>query len=822
MPSIEILDVSRNKIRAMPKRPGTLDRLRVFSISRNRIRRLPNYFATLTSLRVLKMDHNPIVWPPRDVTTFIEAPSPREVAASEGGSDASSVAMATWLKSMQEWMRKNPYTRPTTQGSARRFYAGDDSDARCVPRSLGFRILTLTLRDRWDEDGADRGIYTHRKLDSLEESPTIPQSAPRSPLPPSPRPPSRSPLFSESPGKHVRNASATLETPEIRKRPELRLKKSLPDLRRNHGEIMVERRAEIDGFRPFMGGSQRSPLPPLDSTMRAPSMTSSSSAMAPSTTSSSVSNGSPEQRKTPGLPTSGSVRFNELQVAGHERDTARRKAADEQLQGDRNSGAYFRRLSMLPASTISKRVPEPLLKLVDAIRGILFSLSQIYAALKQFVVFASYDRLPGAISRVMSSADESMGRLIDSLDRFDSRTRRGSPDAEVVRQLFETCRENVSVFGTLASVLSIQLKVLVGPADVRYSRTLLLNLYGSSVEISLAWAAITPLVPAVAQILFPEKQLEAAVRLLPPTPAAVAPGPGPAKQPQSTSTLGAPLTTTRAGPMSPSGRPKARRHAGSFSVEDVRTGASMPMVSASLNHGGMTAANAPEMPSPPPSMAAIMRQQADTVVPSAATSRLAGRLARNGLPSSLGLQPPVMADILAAQNMPPSPFGAAPSFGPPGPLSAQGPKVPTPAPRSALPTHSRSTTPTHVVPAPGSSRTDQDFLDMAEATTNIAVSVSTMLLETLGRAVGEAGKRYGTPNAAFNKARELLELCETELEATRKLRLSLTRVRGLGGDGSGARERTATISALDARRVYEDSTMFVKVRSCFSARLVRI
>jgi Leucine-rich repeat (LRR) protein len=60
MPSLEILDISRNKIRKLPLTCGTLKNLKVrrgtvsktgltssqvFSISKNRIKRLPPYFA---------------------------------------------------------------------------------------------------------------------------------------------------------------------------------------------------------------------------------------------------------------------------------------------------------------------------------------------------------------------------------------------------------------------------------------------------------------------------------------------------------------------------------------------------------------------------------------------------------------------------------------------------------------------------------------------------------------------------------------------------------------------------------------------------------
>ena len=45
MASLEILDVSKNKIESMPRSCGTLKNLKVLSIKENAIRKLPPYFA---------------------------------------------------------------------------------------------------------------------------------------------------------------------------------------------------------------------------------------------------------------------------------------------------------------------------------------------------------------------------------------------------------------------------------------------------------------------------------------------------------------------------------------------------------------------------------------------------------------------------------------------------------------------------------------------------------------------------------------------------------------------------------------------------------
>ncbi|KAA1095271.1 RAM signaling network component [Puccinia graminis f. sp. tritici] len=507
MPSLEILDVSRNKIKAFPRRPGSLDRLRVLSVSRNRIKRLPNYVANLTTLRVLKIDHNPVIWPPKELVTFVDAceradedeVDPTHRARDDGSShirtrtpsSETSTSMAQWLRTLQEWMRKNPYVRPVKQiRPSTGEIVGDPSEFGALRSAVDF----------------ERSFHNFKGTQSPDISPVMTLSSGG---------PGTSPVTTSVPisrttteaydhmVQHNRNASSSSSSQWVRKRPELRLKKSLPDLRRNHAEIMVERSADVE--RAYFGLNRSTPiLPPSSSSSVTFSLNSPNLADRGPRSAMALSSGT----STPGLatnnppPSTSQVSFNESDLVRPGASQIRRikigtSAEDDSLAGDRNSGAYFRRLSMLPASTISKQVPTPLLQLMDGIRGILFSLSQIYAALKQFVMFATQDRLPGALSRMTSAADDSMGKLINSLDRFDSSTRRAQPELEVVQQVFKSCRDNVIVFGKLVNVLSIQLKVLTASADVRYSRTLLLSLYGATAEIAMSWQMITPLVDDV-------------------------------------------------------------------------------------------------------------------------------------------------------------------------------------------------------------------------------------------------------------------------------------------------------------------------------------
>jgi hypothetical protein len=77
MTSLEILDVSRNRIRSIPARIANLTSLKVLAIAKNKIEELPVCLGDINSLQVLKLDGNPLVFPPPDVCTIKDgAPSP--------------------------------------------------------------------------------------------------------------------------------------------------------------------------------------------------------------------------------------------------------------------------------------------------------------------------------------------------------------------------------------------------------------------------------------------------------------------------------------------------------------------------------------------------------------------------------------------------------------------------------------------------------------------------------------------------------------------------------------------------------------------------
>jgi Leucine-rich repeat (LRR) protein len=90
--SLEILDVSRNKLRHIPSKIANLTSLKVLAIAKNKIEELPVCLGEINSLQVLKIDGNHLKFPPPDVCTIRNnAPSP----ANENERDA---VIATQVK----------------------------------------------------------------------------------------------------------------------------------------------------------------------------------------------------------------------------------------------------------------------------------------------------------------------------------------------------------------------------------------------------------------------------------------------------------------------------------------------------------------------------------------------------------------------------------------------------------------------------------------------------------------------------------------------------------------------------------------------------
>src|SRR5258706_3932194 len=461
MPWLEILDLSRNYISSFPENPGSLLSLRVLHIGRNRITSLPQYFPDFRDLSLFKVADNPITWPPNQIINGPEdSTKQREVQE--------------WIENIKRWMLEHsdvsgPLSDPLTQES---YSPPSEVDLTSDDEKVSVRSYTSS-RAHFRNPSID-SVGSHYSTTSGPQSgassPRRPQGLRTLSESPSPDIPIDTPQISLEDqidalarhlhGQHGRNASysvSLLHSPVHA----LSLKKSLPELRTF--QLSADNRSRSRAS--ALNGNDGPSLPNAR----------------PSNSSATSSNDT--IRKAPGRVLQESPRASPLPA----------------MDGERNR--YFKRLSTLPASTISKAVPASLLDTIDACRGILFALSQIYTSLHHYAVYAINDRLASVIWKVLYASPNFLQTLIGALDRFDNHCLRGTPAPSACRGVLEACRDCVSVFTKVVGVLQIHLKVLAGADDVRYSRTLLLMLYGSMAEISNSWQSMAPHMEAMTALV---------------------------------------------------------------------------------------------------------------------------------------------------------------------------------------------------------------------------------------------------------------------------------------------------------------------------------
>ncbi|OCH95055.1 hypothetical protein OBBRIDRAFT_746629 [Obba rivulosa] len=584
MPSLEILDISRNKIQELPSEPGTLVNLRVLSMQRNKIQRLPRYLAQLRQLVVLKVNHNPLEWPPKAVRDL-------------SGDSEDSQHMIEWIRDLQAWLESNadPSDREDTTSAQYEIpapsYNADTGPA--VDSVSDFPSLLLTrpnpprvaalrhvrsfslesensVYSSLDKHSSPFGHDQQPRLQLENVGSLLRKSASNSPT--------RSPdSYLPTPGEstsstddiaidashvfgHVRDPRV-LATADDAYRSPLPPKKSLPDLR----PIQLQVNTHRD---PNVRAPRRSATSPNDARGFHSTPSISAQEVSPMTT----------NRPAPAMDV------------------------------ERNS--YFRRFSTIKPSSLPKSIPEPLLTLVDAIRGILFGFSQIYQALQHYTVYAINERLSTVLLRVLDPASTYLTQLINALDRFDSMSRRTVPSPALCRAVVESCRDCVAVFGKTIGVLALQLKVLASHDDVRYTRQMLLVLYGAMAEIGSSWQviagqmeAVRPLLqearpPPVAKSYVAQPQATRSpfsTGLDPPKPPASAPPIAASSFLPSQESIRSHLRSNTVQSSIDLGRNTvSRRHAGSFSHKDVELGKLLPstvdtsLVSAGILNGTTT------------------------------------------------------------------------------------------------------------------------------------------------------------------------------------------------------------------------------------------
>ncbi|KAI0636774.1 RAM signaling pathway protein-domain-containing protein [Trametes polyzona] len=548
MPSLEILDISRNKIKRLPSEPGSLVNLRVFSLSRNKLHRLPPYLAQFRQLSLLKVDQNPLEWPPPSV---LDAPK----------NHGDPHAMGEWIRHLQAWMEENSASHGERKHSddSMSSDAGNDSSFMHAPR---------------DRTPLQTDLLYHTRSFSLESDTSSNFQLDRSPAPSRPQPENPPRLHLDSFFLKIAGKSGS---PSPSRSPDA----SVSPSDESAGSNGIH--AHHSRFPSHLNGHSGTRVP-----LKGPSVKKSMPDMRP--TKLQLPNGS---HRTAAASTDHLPSHHPFNTIMDEPVSASPISIDRPVPSmDTERNSYFRRLSTLSSATISKAIPESLLAVVDAVRGILFALSHIYQTLQHYTVYAIDERLSAVLLKVLGPASSYMSQLINALDKFDAISRRALPSPSICRAVVEHCRDNITVFGKAVGMLSLQLKVLAKHDDVRYTRQMLLVLYGAMSEISAAWQSMASHVDAVRPYLWDSRPppvsksygsktptLRGTASAEKPRPAASTPPAvlSPTFSPTNETPQRVHLRTTATQRSLDLGRVHiSRRHAGSFSSKDVEIGKMLP------------------------------------------------------------------------------------------------------------------------------------------------------------------------------------------------------------------------------------------------------
>ncbi|WRT67282.1 uncharacterized protein IL334_004249 [Kwoniella shivajii] len=551
--SLEILDLSKNKISGFPEQPGRLNKLKVLSLTNNKIYTLPGYMVDFTSLKVFKVDQNPVEWPPKEVLgPLAESADPSrskntEASSMNGGKDRKDEDLRPWIENMKSWMRQRAVeserllqqaedmnrviddeplsaTSMTTSVSARSFDSQMGSPKVTFPAQETVKRAALT----YQYDNAQPHTPTRPYIAGRDRSATLSDDALARSFSPGPsqyspyrprhnREQSSSsftspPSASTESSAHSRMPSGSLPHPPVlptgqghsrgasytttqRLSGNLTVKKSLPDLRQSHAQIIQDRRNEgqsTEENRPLGLGIAAPGVPKFQLPGRGWA-----GDMMRSPTDGPTLSGHERSRV---MNRKGSIEMIRRTSGDMSAQVAEKRNSQDGPQIDESKNSYFRRLSTLPVSTISKTIPAALLKFIDAVRGILYALSQLHSALRQYLVFAVNERIASVFSRVMEPAGNYMNNLINALDRFDSMSRRNTPPVHAIRSVIEAAKESVAVFAKVMAVLRMQIPALKSN-DVRYTRTLLTMIYGSMAEVACSWRNMAPLLVEIRPLL---------------------------------------------------------------------------------------------------------------------------------------------------------------------------------------------------------------------------------------------------------------------------------------------------------------------------------
>ncbi|EMR10118.1 hypothetical protein PNEG_01397 [Pneumocystis murina B123] len=153
----------------------------------------------------------------------------------------------------------------------------------------------------------------------------------------------------------------------------------------------------------------------------------------------------------------------------------------------KNTEAYFKRFSTLPEA---KRILLKSIEVIETSKGILFSLSQVYQGIRQYIVFCTDPSIKRTINLFLYTANIHIGALTNALEEHETKDHCMEPSFVI-----STCCTCIEAFKQVIGAFHKHIKKITMKADIRYTRTLLLILYGATIEIRNSWMVLVSALP---------------------------------------------------------------------------------------------------------------------------------------------------------------------------------------------------------------------------------------------------------------------------------------------------------------------------------------
>ncbi|KAK6351708.1 RAM signaling network component, variant 2 [Orbilia javanica] len=431
MASLEILDISRNRIRELPTDFGLLIKLKVLSLSKNKLRTLPNYICQMDELKILRIDRNPITDLPQELYELED----------DGYADKEG-----WLEKLKAHLKQNMERQAASNETE--YSNSSDGENDTDYSNLGKIAIP---NNRIDRESTPAGAEESARSRTLAPELSIPDDSTGAPAIPS----------KNQQRKLVGNSA---QPPGPSAAPALPVAGQTTERSRSNSESGPANRATkrmgYIGHKNALGTVDE--VKTIKHHVRGISYDSSMNEAA---------------QRASNVPNNGDVAFS-LSGAASRDDT-------------RSAEPYFRRIQGTPKQLGSADIAMSS-TISETARSILYSIYKVQPAIDSYVgLIKERNRLQTTgIDRVLPAANLNISSLIQSLEVCEARGGQSSLDG-----LLNTSHTTILTFKHVLNQLQQVIHGATNQIEVRYTRTILLAIFGSLVELQQAWTVLRKCIP---------------------------------------------------------------------------------------------------------------------------------------------------------------------------------------------------------------------------------------------------------------------------------------------------------------------------------------